>query len=113
MKKASTWYLVAFAIFNVGLALMTSEVTAVWVGAYHRLGILVPNVTLFTLNFHWWPYLFAGVAVLLALFSMGSKWLSSHFYHFIIMLLVVECFILLMEQLIFALPLTQIMTLSA
>ena len=110
MKKESTWYLVAFAIFNVGLALMTSEAAAVWAGAYHRLGVLLPKITVFTLSFHWWPYLFAGVAVLLALTSMGFQWLNSHFYHFIIMLLVVESFILLMEQLIFALPVASVMT---
>jgi hypothetical protein len=110
MKKTSTWYLIALAILNVGLAQGTSATTGTWTGVYLKFGVALPEVTLFALRFDWWPYLFVGFAVVLALVSMRSSWLSSQFYHFIIMLLVVECFILFMSQIVFALPLISIMT---
>jgi hypothetical protein len=110
MKKTSTWYLIALTILNVGLAQGTSAMTGMWTMVYRKLGFLPPEVTVFALRFDWWPYLFAGFAVVLALVSMGSPWLSSRFYHFIIILLVVECFILFMSQIVFALPLISMMT---
>jgi hypothetical protein len=111
MKKSSTWYSVALAIFNVGLALGVSAATDVWTGAYRQLGVNLPKLTEVALSLYWWPYLFVGFALLLALVSIGSRWPSSHFYHFFIMLLVLECFILFMGQLIFALPVVSVLTL--
>jgi hypothetical protein len=111
MKKSSTWYSVALAVFNVGLALGVLEATDVWTGAYRQLGLKLPKITEIALSFYWWPYLFVGFAILLALVSVSSRLPSSLFYHFFIMLLVLECFILLMEQFIFALPVASVMTL--
>jgi hypothetical protein len=112
MKKASTWYLVALAILNVFLALGTSAASAMWTEAYRKLGIKLPQITLLSLSFHWWPYLFAGFIALLALASVSSRQPSSTFFHFIIPVLVVECFILFMAQAIFALPLVEVLTMQ-
>jgi hypothetical protein len=111
MKKTSNWYLIALAILNVGLAQGTSATTVMWTKVYRELGVKLPEITEFALRFDWWPYLFVGFAVVLALVSMGSRWPSAQFYHFIIMFLVIECFILFMSQLVFALPLVSVMTL--
>ena len=111
MKKLSTWYSIALAIFNVGLALGVWEATDVWTGAYRQLGVKLPRITEIALSFYWWPYLFVGFAILLGLVSMYSRWPSNLFYHYFIMSLVLECFILLMGQLIFALPVISVMTL--
>lgn len=105
MKKASTWYLVLLAILNLLLAQGTSGAAVMWTGAYRELGLKLPKITLLMLSFHWWPYIFVVLTIVLAFVSMGSRWPSEVFYHFIIMLLVVECFILFTSQIIFALPL--------
>jgi hypothetical protein len=112
MKKASTWYLFALAILNVLLAIGTSTAADMWAGAYRQLGVLLPKVTLIALSLHWWPYLFVGVAILLALISISSRWQSSVFFHFIITFLVLECFVLFVAQVIFALPLIATLTLK-
>ena len=111
MKKTSTWYSFALAAFNVGLGIGTSEVANVWVGAYRQLEVKIPGITELALTLSWWPYLFAGFAILLALISIASQWPSNRFYHFFIMSLVLECFILIMGQIIFALPIIGITTL--
>ena len=104
MKKASTWYLVLLAILNLLLAQGTSGAAAMWTGAYRELGLKLPKITLVALSFDWWPYLFVGFMILLAFVSVSSKWPSGKFSHFIVPLLVLECFILFLAQIIFALP---------
>jgi hypothetical protein len=110
MKKASTWYLFALAVLNFLLALGTSAATDMWKTAYREFGVKLPGCTLFLLQCHWWPYLFFGFAFVLALVSMRSHRSSGFFYHIIIGVLVVECFILFMSQIIFVLPLISTMT---
>ena len=107
MKKASTWYSVVLAIFNVGIALGTSSTTALWLKVYNKLNVRLPGVTLLALSshFYWWPYLFVGLAILLALVSVFSRWPSSSFYPIIIIVLILECFLLYVGPLILALRL--------
>jgi hypothetical protein len=111
MKKASTWYLFALAALNLLLALGTSAATDMWKTAYREMGVKLPGCTLFMLHCYWWPYLFSGFAIVLALVSVRSYWSSGFFYHFIFGGLVVECFILFMSQIIFVLPLISTLTL--
>lgn len=105
MKKGSTWYLVALAILNVLLAQGTSGATVLWSEAYRELGLRLPEITQFALSLHWWPYLFAGITILLAFVSLSSQWPSSNYFYLMVSLLVLECFILFLTQIIFALPL--------
>jgi len=81
-----------------------------WAGAYRKLGILLPKVTLVALSLHWWPYVFVGVAVFLAMVSVGSKWPSGVFLQFLVILLIGEGFILFMAQIVFVLPLVSTLT---
>jgi len=104
MKKGSTWYLVALAILNVLLAQGTSGATVLWTEAYRELGLRLPKITLLALSLHWWPYLFAALTFSLALVSMSSQWPSIKFFYLMVPVLVLECFILFLTQIIFALP---------
>ena len=81
MKKASTWYLFAMAVFNLLLAKGTLVATDMWKTAYHQIGVKIPNCTLFMLQVYWWPYIFVGFTLLLALISIRSRWPSNFFYH--------------------------------
>jgi hypothetical protein len=110
MKKTSTWYLFAVAGLNLLLAQGTSAVTDMWKTAYREVGVKLPDCTVFMLEFHWWPYLFAGFALVLSLISIRSNWSSGFFYHFIFGGLVSECLILFISQIIFVLPLISTMT---
>jgi hypothetical protein len=111
MKKTSTWYLFVVAVLNLLLAQGTSATIDMWKTVYREVGVKLPDSTLFLLNFHWWPYLFVGFALALALISIRSHWSSGCFYHFIFGSLVIECFILFLSQIIFVLPLISTMTL--
>lgn len=110
MKKVSTWYLFALAILNLLLAHGTSVATDMWINAYHVMGFKLPWWTVFALHYYWWPYLFVGFTFLLALISVGTRWSSAVFFHFIVIILVIECFILFMSQIAFVMPYRSLMT---
>ena len=65
---------------------------------------MLPYITAYALELHWWPYLFFGFAIALALISIFSRWPNSIFYHMLIGILVIESAILLLSQIAFALP---------
>jgi hypothetical protein len=110
MKKASTSYLFALAFLNLLLAQGTAFTAAMWITAYNRTGLLFSSSMLLLLKLHWWPYLFVGFALILALISMRSRLSDGVFSLFIFGTFVIESFILFVSQIIFALPLTQVMT---
>jgi hypothetical protein len=109
MKKASTWYLLILAVLNALLAQGTSYSATLWASGYQAtLGDNTAHVFAATqqyLHFWWWPYLFVGIAFILALISIFSCRPSSVFYHCIIIMMIVECFILFAAQIAFVLPL--------
>ena len=110
MKNASTWYLLVLAVLNVLLAQGTSYAAMLWTSAYREVygkyvQVAIGVGTQFSLRYYWWPYLFAGVAIILALISMRSRLASSVFYQIVIGLLIIEVFILFLAQITFVLPL--------
>ena len=109
MKKASTWYLLALAALNLLLAQGTAYSARLWAAGYRAtLGDNPAHVFAATqrcLHFWWWPYLFAGIAILLALISIYSRRPTQVFYHLIITMLIVEGFILFSAQMALVLPL--------
>jgi hypothetical protein len=110
MKKSSTWYLFTLAALNVLLALGTSYSADLWTDGYRRKGIQLPEATLLAIESYCWPCVFAGLMFVLALVSFRSQWPDVVFFHFMIWLLVTECFILFAQQIFFVLPLIELLS---
>jgi hypothetical protein len=104
MKKASTWYSLALVILNVLLVFGNSFAFEKFKDAMAGRNGSLPNLTMLVIEYHWWPYLFVGFAIILAVVSALSRWPSSVFYHFIIAGLIIEGAVLCASQIAFILP---------
>jgi hypothetical protein len=110
MKKAATYYFALFAVANVFVAHVFSILYGELGRALREVleGKHLPAITQTLLLAPWWPYVFAGLFLVGALMSLGTRWRSETLCHAVIVLLALEAFVLFCNVAACSLPFVSI-----